>query len=115
MKKYSSVLLLLFLLLTSCMEDHSNDSPLMGVSISNVVLNSYETQKVIEAQSTFTGIFARTTDLSTNQEATWLKVTLSKGKITLNLEENISIQDRQANVTLYIILTWKQNSLSHKR
>ena len=102
MKKYSSVLLLLFLLLTSCMEDHSNDSPLMGVSISNVVLNSYETQKVIEAQSTFTGIFARTTDLSTNQEATWLKVTLSKGKITLNLEENISIQDRQAKVTLYM-------------
>ena len=102
MKKFSSVLLLLFFLLTSCMEDHSNDSPLMGVSINNVVLNSYETQKVIEAQSTFTGIFARTTDLSTNQEATWLKVTLSKGKITLNLEENISIQDRQAKVTLYM-------------
>jgi len=102
MKKFSPVLLLLLLLLTSCLEDHTNESPLMGVSISNVVLNSYDTQKVIEARSTFNGIFARTMDVSTNQEATWLKVTLTKGKITLNLEENTSVKDRQAKVTLYM-------------
>lgn len=102
MKKFSSVLLLLLLLLTSCMKDHTNDSPLMGVTISNVVLNSYETQKVIEVQSAFAGIYARTMDVNTNQEATWLKVTLTKGKITLNLEENTSIKDRQAKVILYM-------------
>ena len=84
------------------MKDHTNDSPLMGVTISNVVLNSYETQKVIEVQSAFAGIYARTMDVNTNQEATWLKVTLTKGKITLNLEENTSIKDRQAKVILYM-------------
>ena len=103
MKKYLSLsFLLLLFLLSSCMKDHTNDSPLLGVSVADVVLNSDDTQKVIEVQSTFAGILSRTEDVSTKQEASWLKVVLGKGKITLNLEENISITDRQAKVTLYM-------------
>ena len=102
MKKFSLLFLLLPLLLISCMKDHTNDSPLVGVSISDVTLNSYETQKVIEAQSSFVGILARAIDVKTNQTASWLTVIPGKGKLTLNLEENISITDRKAKVTLYM-------------
>ena len=102
MKKVLPLFLLLSFLLSSCMKDHTNDSPLLGVSVSDVVLNSDETKKDIEIQSTFVGILSRTEDVSTHQEASWLKVVLSKGKITLNLEENISVNDRQAKVTLYM-------------
>lgn len=102
MKKLLPLFLLLPLLLFSCMKDHTSDSPLFGISISDVTLNSYDTKKVIEAHSSFTGILARTVDMKTNQAATWLTVTPSNGKITLTLEENTTITDRQAKVTLYM-------------
>ena len=102
MKKLLSLFLLLPLLLFSCMKDHTNDSPLYGISISDVTLNSYDTKKVIEAPSSFTGILARAIDVKTNQMATWLTVTPSNGKLTLTLEENTTVAERQAKVTLYM-------------
>ena len=101
MKKLTSILLL-SLLLFSCLKDHENDSPLTGVTISDVTFTFDETQKVIDVQSTFTNISAKIIDTKTNETASWLTVKLAKGKLTLNTEENTTICDRQAKVTLYM-------------
>ncbi len=101
MKKLTS-LLLLSLLLFSCLKDHENDSPLTGVTISDVSLTFDETQKVLDVQSTFTDIAAKIIDTKTNETATWLTIKLAKGKLTINSEENTTIRDRQARVTLYM-------------
>jgi hypothetical protein len=101
MKKLTSILLL-SLLLFSCLKDHENDSPLTGVTISDVTFTFDETQKVIDVQSTFTNISAKIIDTKTNETASWLTVKLAKGKLILNTEENTTICDRQAKVTLYM-------------
>ena len=102
MRKFFLLFLLIILTLSSCVKEKSSPSPLEGVAVADVTLASYETKKVIDAPSAFGNVLYRAIDMKTNVAANWLTVKLEKGKITLTLEENTTINDRTAQVTLYM-------------
>lgn len=89
------------LIMTACKPDPSYPSPLADVTIQDQTLEASETERSIEVSSRLEDVAANVIDLSTNMTATWLRVEVSKTTIKLKLDENITINDRKAEVELY--------------
>ena len=105
MKKYlikSLLLLIAILSIHACVKDPTYPSPLTGLQISSIYLNSDETSRTIMIDADLSrSVICEAIDSATNTKATWIKeIKLSNGKIDIKLEENTTIKDRCAQVIL---------------
>ena len=113
MKKLIPLLLVFCGMLASCLEKDKYASSLDGVHVDNQELASNASQKVIEVNSSLTGVYAQAIDMSTNSLANWLTVEVSPQKLTISATENITVADRSAKVTLSTISGYDEgNSLT---
>ena len=103
MKKIIPLLLVFCGMLASCLEKDKYASSLDGVHVDNQEFTSSASQKVIEVNSSLTGVYAQAIDMSTNSLANWLTVEVSPQKLTISATENITVADRSAKVTLSTI------------
>lgn len=93
--------LVVALALAACTKDYSLPSPLEGVVVEDVTMEADQTEQVIELNNKVLGISARAIDEATGAVATWLSASVRDTKLTLKAQENPSIRDRVATVTLY--------------
>ena len=89
------------IIISSCNPEATYPSPLEGVLVQSQKLEADETSRTIEVGSRLDDVAAKVTDMATNAPATWLDVTVGKTTIVLKLQENITISDRKASVTLF--------------
>lgn len=105
MKKFLINNLLIMITIFSmyaCVEKQTYPSPLTGLQISPVYMNSDETNRTLLIDADLSrSVLWEAIDTATNMQALWVKeIKLSNGKIDIKLEENTTILDRCAQVVL---------------
>ena len=105
--------LLTVILLFSCTEKDKFPSPLKGLKIDDVYMDADEKSRTIEVKAVFGGqVSWEATDSATNDKPTWLKdIKLSNGKIEIQVEENVTINNRCAQIVLF---TPEQNANNYE-
>ena len=98
----SIVSLFIVLFLNACAGKDDFPSPLLGVQIPDVYIDADVTKYTLPVDALLESyVTYETTDLETNSRALWIHdIKLSNGKIEILLDENITINDRVAQVTL---------------
>ena len=94
--------LMVALVLAACVQDKTYPSPLEGIVVQDITIEADEQQKVVELNAELPDVAGRALDTSTGDIATWLTVSASDTRLTLKVQENTTIRDRVAVVTLYM-------------
>ncbi len=90
------------LTLVSCKPSVSYPSPLQGLKIDDVTLESSVTQKNISISNRLTDVAATIKDVNTGEEyPSWISLTIETSRIVLKLKENVTTNDREALIHLY--------------
>ena len=102
MRKVLFPLLVLLGLIASCVEHEDFPSPLEGLHIEDQTFSASATQTIIKVDNVLTDVMATVIDTKTNYPANWLDVSINQKAIALTLQENITVSERTACVTLHV-------------
>lgn len=102
MRKVLFPLLVVLGLIASCVEHEDFPSPLEGLHIEDQTFSASATQTIIKVDNVLTDVMATVIDTKTNYPANWLDVSINQKAIALTLQENITVSERTACVTLHV-------------
>lgn len=103
MKRLYFLFFALCVLFAACVQKENYPSPLEGVHIDNQSFTSESSKIIIDVNSSLANVQAEVIDTETDEPADWLKVDVARQKLTLTITENLSVNERTAQVTLYTI------------
>ncbi len=108
MKKIHFTLLLAIwvtLLVYACKPENTYPSPLADVSVNEQTFKCDETSRTIEMRTRLVDVEAIAIDQKTGDIASWIKIEVNNTLLKFTLQENITIYDRQAKVTMKYVGT----------